>query len=260
MPLNTFKNIGRLLLDAAWHFGVPVTTPEVISIFPHSPEAFTQGLVYRDGLLYESLGLEGQSALQVVEPFSGDVKEKISIPSYFAEGIAELNGQLYQLTWKSKKVMVYDFPSLKKNNEINISKEAWGLTTCGDTLVMSDGSSALHCFDNHFKFLRKCFIHSNYIPVWHLNDLEAVGNWFFSNVWYKSIILQFSICDGKIRSIIDCSCIQKMENAPNEHCIMNGIAFCPERRTFFVTGKYWRNFYEIRFPFISLERELATRN
>lgn len=226
----------------------PVQTYAVVHVYPHDPDAFTQGLLYDDGHLYESTGLEGRSSLRKVELESGRVLEKVDVPSpYFAEGLAEWQDRLVQLTWVSHLAFVYDRSTFRKVSEFHYSGEGWGLTHDGRNLIMSDGSDLLRYVDpRNFKTVRKLQVRDGGQPVTNLNELEYIKGEIFANVWQTDSIARISPETGRVNSWIDLSGLLAASDRTPESDVLNGIAYDAKGGRLFVTGKRWPKLYEIK--------------
>lgn len=222
-------------------------TYEIIHTWPHDPGAFTQGLLYHDGVLYESTGLKGESSLRKVELESGKVLKKIDIPAqYFAEGLALLNSNLYQLTWQSHKCFVYDLATFEQKREFNYPTEGWGLTTDGQSLILSDGSDVIRFLDPAtFEVKRTIKVTARGEPIGMLNELEYIKGEIFANVWTSNFIVRIDPASGRVLGVIDLTGLLNIEDRPGTD-VLNGIAYDPAGGRLFVTGKRWPKLFEIR--------------
>jgi len=231
----------------------PVSVREQLSVkivgeFPHDPGAFTQGLLWYGGKLYESTGHYGRSSLRKVRLETGDVEEQISLPrQFFAEGLTKAGGELIQLTWREGVAFVYDLRRFRESRRMSFQGEGWGLTYDGKWLVMSDGSDVLTFRDpNSMAVWRQVPVTVKGRPVRFLNELEFAQGAVFANVWQKMEIMRIDPLNGKVTAVIDASSLlARMKLPPRD--VLNGIAFAPERGTFFLTGKYWPKLFEVRF-------------
>jgi glutaminyl-peptide cyclotransferase len=226
----------------------PVQTYAVAHVYPHDPDAFTQGLLFDDGYLYESTGLEGHSSLRKVELESGRVLQKIDVPSpYFAEGLAEWQDRLVQLTWVSHLAFVYDRSTFRKLSEFHYSGEGWGLTHDGRNLIMSDGSDTLRYLDpRNFKTVRKLQVRDGGEPVTNLNELEYIKGEIYANIWQTDSIARISPETGRVNSSIDLSGLLAPSDRTPESDVLNGIAYDAKGGRVFVTGKRWPKLFEIK--------------
>lgn len=223
-------------------------TVEVVDSYPHDRTAFTQGLVLADGRLYESTGLVGQSGLREVEVQSGRVLRRVEVPPpYFAEGLALVDRQLFQLTWQNGKVFVYDAPTFERKGQFDYSGEGWGLCFDGRALVMSDGSSRLTFRGPEtFRSVREITARLNGVPVERLNELECVGGDVYANIWTTERIVRIDARSGEVTATIDAAGLLSAEERAGID-VMNGIAHDPKDGTFLITGKLWPRLFRVRF-------------
>jgi glutaminyl-peptide cyclotransferase len=228
--------------------GAPRLLPVVKRIFSHDPRAFTQGLAYREGLLYESTGLRNESSLRCIDPASGTILESVFIPDVFAEGIAFLAGRIYQLTWRDRRVFVYDLQPLRLAGEGRIDHEGWGLASDGFSLLASDGSSLLRRYDGTLSVTDSMRAKLSGLRFCHLNDIEVANGRLYANVWRTPFVAEIDQAGGAVTRILDCRELVKAEYSGDRSAIMNGIAYNPDNGAFLVTGKRWRHYYEICFP------------
>ena len=234
---------GAVVISAA-----PVQRYTIVHVYPHDPDAFTQGLLYDNGYLYESTGLEGHSSLRKVELESGRVLQKVDVPSpYFAEGLAEWHDRLVQLTWVSHIAFVYDRSTFRKAGEFHYSGEGWGLTHDGRNLIMSDGSDTLRYLDPRtFRTVRKLRVRDGSQPVINLNELEYIKSELFANVWQTDSIARISPETGRVNSWIDFSGLLAAADRTPESDVLNGIAYDAKGDRLFVTGKRWPKLFEVK--------------
>jgi glutaminyl-peptide cyclotransferase len=224
-------------------------TVRVIETHPHDRRAFTQGLVWHDGKIYESTGLRGQSTLRRVDLESGEVEEEKRMPAeIFAEGLALAGDRLIQLTWQNRKAFVYELGSLEKVDEFEYEGEGWGLCYDGERLVMSNGSDRLVFRDpDTFERIGSVRVTLAGQPVRDLNELECVDGEVYANVWQRDEIVRIDPETGRVTASIDASALHpRRERMPGED-VLNGIAYLPERGRFLLTGKNWGNTYEVEF-------------
>jgi glutamine cyclotransferase len=226
---------------------VPLYKVRILKEYPHDPEAFTQGLIFSKGFLYESTGLNGRSSLRQVELETGRVVRKYDLPCrYFAEGLALWNRSLIQLTWRSGKGFVYNLRSFSVEREFNYSGEGWGLTQDGKALIMSNGTAELIFLDPE-TLARKCSltVTDRGRPVRFLNELEYIKGEIFANVWQEDFIARISPETGQVTGWIDASDLRRQ--LPSGSCpdVLNGIAYDGEKDRIFVTGKLWPLLFEI---------------
>jgi glutamine cyclotransferase len=227
---------------------VPVYGYEVVNTFPHDAAAFTQGLVFHDGALVESTGLEGHSTLRRVELQTGKVLQKVDVPRYFfAEGLTLFAGKLYQLTWKGEKGFVYDPQTFQKTGEFPYEGEGWGLTHDADSLILSDGSDRLRFIDpNGYKVKRTVSVTDGGRPVEELNELEYVKGEIYANVWHENRVARIDPQTGRVVGWIDLAGLLRPGDAPDPEAVLNGIAYDESGDRLFVTGKLWPKLFEVR--------------
>jgi glutamine cyclotransferase len=232
--------------------GIPVHSVKVLKTYPHDPRAFTQGLEYFDGFLYESTGETGQSSLRKVDLESGKVLQKTDLgPEYFGEGLTIVRGKIYQLTWLSKIGFVYDVKTFRKLRDFHYYGEGWGLAHDGSNLILSDGTNTLRYIDPEtFAVVRTLEVYAGKEAVTNLNELECIGNDIYSNVWHVNRIARIDARTGQVRDWIDLSALAAQEQKEPEG-VLNGIAFDPVRGRFFVTGKNWAHLFEIQIEGIA---------
>jgi glutaminyl-peptide cyclotransferase len=219
---------------------------QIVEQYPHDSSAFTEGLFWNDGNLYESTGLLGQSTLRKVDLKTGKVLLQHRLPNdIFGEGIAEMNGKLVQLTWQQQYAFVYNSKNFTFEKNFNYQGEGWGLTTDGKYWISSNGSDTLTWRDES-TFAQQCSIHVtwNGEPVKNLNELEWIDGKIWANVWYTNYILQIDPQSGKVLSYIDITSLVS-PNADPEN-VPNGIAYDSVTRRIFITGKRWSKIYEIQ--------------
>ena len=232
---------------------VPRLIPEVINVFPHDSQAFTQGLLWDGGFLYESTGLWGQSSLRRVDIESGMPLDTVAVDeTYFAEGLERVGGRLIQLTWQAGRAFVYDFATLAQVDAIEYEGEGWGLCYDGRYLFMSDGSSYLSVRDAEtfaLIFRGAVTLNGQIIPPQLLNELECVGDFVYANAWNTDYIFRIDKWTGAVTAIIDASSLLTAAEraALDAGSVLNGIAYNADSQTFFVTGKRWPKLFEVRF-------------
>ncbi|MCA9580366.1 MAG: glutaminyl-peptide cyclotransferase [Myxococcales bacterium] len=224
---------------------------EVLATYPHDPKAWTQGLLWDDGKVYEGTGLRGESTLRRVALQSGAVEQSVSLPGeVFGEGLALAGDRLIQLTWKEKRAFVWDRKTFKKIREFSYEGEGWGLCFDGTRLVMSNGTSRLSFRDP------ETFAEIGSVRVRRagqrfdgkLNELECVDGSVYANVWTSDYdrIARIDPTTGDMTAWIDASgLLTAAERAGRD--VINGIAYIPERKTFLLTGKFWPKAFEVRF-------------
>jgi glutamine cyclotransferase len=248
---GVIRRLGRLKGD--WRKPVlerrtnaPVIRPVLLDTIPHDPEAFTQGLLYRDGYLYESAGLYGQSSLRQMSP-DGKILHRINIPEIFAEGISILNDELVLLTWRENKAIRYVLPSLEQKGVFKYAGEGWGLTSDGTNFIMSNGSGTLLIRDKHFNIIKRIRVKLDFRPVNGLNALEYFDGNVYANTWRNNFILEIDLSSGNVLKIIDCSELFDIEKPDSPGNMLNGIAFREDKDFFYITGKQWKNIFLVKF-------------
>jgi glutaminyl-peptide cyclotransferase len=225
----------------------PVAGYRVVHVFPHDSQAFTQGLVYLDGVFYEGTGLNGRSTIRKVKIETGQVMQMQKLDSqYFGEGIAILNDTLFQLTWQSGIAFLYDRATFTRTGTFSYTGEGWGLTHDGRRLIMSDGTGTLRFIDpaSH-KEISRLAVRDGGRPVLNLNELEYIKGEVFANVWQTDRIARISPKTGEVSGWIDLKgLLPASEQAPD--AVLNGIAYDAAGDRLFVTGKLWPKVFEIR--------------
>lgn len=220
----------------------------VIRAYPHDRQAFTQGLVYADGHLYESTGLEGHSSLRMTNLVTGRILQFHEVPGkYFAEGLTEWRGKLIQLTWQSHLAFVYDRFTFRQLQSFPIPCDGWGLTHDGKSLILSDGTAKLRFLDPvGFRVTKTITVKDRGVPVTQLNELEFIHGQIFANVWHSNRIARIAPATGNVLGWIDLSGLMPELVRSNPEAVLNGIAYDPDGDRIFVTGKYWPEVFEIR--------------
>ncbi len=220
----------------------------IVATYPHDRTAYTQGLVYAGGALYESTGLYGHSSLRRVDLKSGAPTLIRRLPEqYFGEGLTAFGDRLIQLTWRSGTAFVYTRRDLRPVGEFRYATEGWGLTQDGEHLIMSDGSATLYFLDpDRFTEVRRIQVRDNRGPVKFLNELEMVGGDIFANVWQSPRILRIAPDSGRVTGYVDLSALaDRMGREPSTD-VLNGIAYIPGSGRLLITGKQWPSLYAIK--------------
>jgi glutaminyl-peptide cyclotransferase len=222
------------------------TRYEVTARFPHDSSAYTQGLLYADGVLFESTGLNGRSDVRRVDLRSGRVLASRPLPTdRFGEGLALFKGRLYQLTWKAGVAYTYDAATLAPRDSFNYPGEGWGLATDGKSLIMSDGSDSLRFLSPEtLKVQRVVHVRYNGAPLYQLNELEYVDGELLANVYQSNWILRIDPATGEVRETIDFADLYPDRPASAE--VMNGIALAPDGKQLLLTGKFWPVMFQVR--------------
>jgi len=227
---------------------VPKFGYQIVNIWPHDSNAFTQGLILMDGKLLESTGEEGRSSLRRVDLESGRVLKKVDVPvPYFAEGIAMLNGKIYQLTWQHHIGFIYDAQTFERTGQFNYSGEGWGLATDGQSLILSDGSSRIRFINpTDFKVTRTIDVIDGRNPIDQLNELEYVNGEIYANVWHDNRIATIDPQTGHVNSWIDLNGLIPAGELQDQEAVLNGIAYDAANNKLYVTGKLWPRLFEIK--------------
>ena len=231
-----------------------VYTYEIINTFPHDVGAYTQGLEFHDGYLYESTGRKGQSSLRKVALETGEVLEKIDVaPAYFAEGMTILDNKIYQLTWQNKLGLIYDLKEFKQTGTFDYgqSKEGWGLTNDGKKLIKTDGTEKIWFLDpTTLKETSYIEAYTNEQRVKDLNELEYINGKIYANKWQSNILLIMNPKNGAIEGIADLNGLEKevskTQKLDSNDDVLNGIAYDKKNNRLFVTGKHWGKLFEIK--------------
>jgi glutamine cyclotransferase len=228
--------------------GPPEYTFTLLRAFPHDTTAFTQGLAYRDGFLYEGTGLNGRSSLRKVELETGKVVQRADLaPELFGEGITIVGKQVIQLTWQSQTGFVYDLSDFRILRRFSYSGEGWGLATNGHEIFMSDGTPTIRVLDPWTLVeKRRLKIHDGDAAVDQLNELEFVDGELFANIWQTNRIARISPQSGAVVGWIDLTGLLSPIYRLEPGAVLNGIAYDPGRKRLFVTGKLWPSIFEIR--------------
>lgn len=230
-----------------------VTVPESLQVrvesrYPHDRDAFTQGLLWHEGKIYESTGRYGHSTLRRVDLATGRVEQEVALDeAYFAEGLARVGDRLFQLTWQSHKAFVYDLDTLEQVGEFDYDTEGWGLCYNGTDLVMSDGSSTLFFRDPiDFSVRREVRVMKAGRPLRNLNELECVEGDVYANVWQRDEIVRIDPVSGTVEASIRASGLLDRDERRGTD-VLNGIAYLPDSRRFLITGKMWPVAFEVDF-------------
>jgi glutamine cyclotransferase len=223
-------------------------TYEIVATYPHDPNAFTQGLFFAHGKLYEGTGLVGRSTLREVDLKSGKVLRKIDLPPHvFGEGVALHGDEIVTITWKDGAGSVFDRKSFRKTRGFAYAGEGWGITSDGARLIMSDGTDALRFFDPAtLAETSRVAVTLNGKPLTRLNELEFIDGAVFANVWQTNAIVRIDPKTGAVTAVADMRGLrEKLGDAPGAD-VLNGIAWDPKTRRLFVTGKNWPKLFEVR--------------
>ncbi|MCJ7449380.1 MAG: glutaminyl-peptide cyclotransferase [Bacteroidales bacterium] len=221
---------------------------KVIHSYPHDRDAFTQGLFYDKGILYEGTGQENRSTLRAIEPETGKVLRQLSLdPTLFGEGITLYKDRIYQVTYTSKVGFVYEKSTFNVINKIYYQTEGWGLTTMKDQIVMSDGTNVLYFYEPEmFTVTSRIEVYDNEHLVDSLNELEYINGEIWANIWMTDLIARIDPVTGKVIAYIDLKGILNDPETDTSVNVLNGIAFDPDGERIFVTGKNWPKLFEIQ--------------
>jgi glutamine cyclotransferase len=236
------------ILLASGGISVPRYRFEIVHVYPHDRHAFTQGLEFRNGFLYEGTGLKGHSTLRKEDLESGKVLQEIELaPQFFGEGITVLNSRVTQLTWQSHVGYVYDQSSFRMLKSFSYPGEGWGLANDGKQIYMSDGTAQIRCLDPvTFQELRRFTVRDGGQEIKELNELEWVRGEIYANIWEADRIARISPSDGQVLGWIDLSGLLPDQDRTPETDVLNGIAYDSAADRLFVTGKLWPKLFQIK--------------
>jgi glutamine cyclotransferase len=220
----------------------------VVQSFPHDSGAFTQGLLWHDGALYESTGLEGKSSVRRVDLATGKVLQIRRQPDdVFSEGLALAGDRLYQITWQNRRAFAYDLKTFQTVGEWTYEGEGWGLTCDGHDLIMSDGSEYLTRRDPQtFEEKKRVAVTFNGKALRNLNELEWINGQVWANVWQSDTIVRIDPQSGAVQSYLDCSDLLGKQTRRGGEDVLNGIAYDAQNKRIFITGKLWPRLFEIK--------------
>ena len=227
---------------------LPVCEYDIVNRYPHDPQAFTQGLLFHNGFLYESTGLYGQSSLRKVALETGEVLQQVDLDrQYFGEGLTLWDDRLIQLTWRENTAFVYDLETFEVLETFRYNTEGWGITRYQDQLIMSDGSQYLYYIAYpQLQPLRKTPVIVDCCQVTNINEMEIINDELWVNIWKEDRIARVDPVTGKIKSWVDFSALRFEIGLNNSQAVLNGIAHDPETGRIFVTGKLWNTLFEVR--------------
>ena len=240
---------GNAAAPSAWAApATPVHGYKVVHSYPHDPDAFTQGLFFHDGFLYEGTGLRGRSTIRKVEIETGRVVQAVELPGeVFGEGITMWGDRIIGLTWQEQTAFVLDLKSFKLWRKFNYPGEGWGLTHNDRELILSDGTPELRFLDPlTFKELRRVRVTADGKPVTELNELEWVEGQVFANIWQTDRIARIDPKTGHVVGWIDLAGLLPANQRTGQDDVLNGIAYDPAKKRLFVTGKLWPRLFEIQ--------------
>jgi glutaminyl-peptide cyclotransferase len=220
----------------------------ILHAYPHDQQAFTQGLIYIDGHLYESTGLNGHSSLRKEDVETGRILQLQDVSNkYFAEGLTDWGSTLIQLTWESHIAFVYDRATFRLLHTFQYDGEGWGLTHDSKSLILSDGTATLRFLDPAtFHEVRRITVKDRGTPVTDLNELEFIHGEIYANIWHSDRIARISPATGAVLSWIDLSSLKPFAVQSNSEAVLNGIAWDAAHDRLYVTGKLWPNLFEIK--------------
>ena len=252
-PRRLYLAILSVLVPAvAWLVPAAAAIPEytevVVKTYPHDAGAFTEGLLYHDGFLYESTGLAGQSSIRKVRLETGDVVQHIDVdPKYFGEGIVIWQDRLIELTWQNHIGFVYDLATLRLRSDFHYPGEGWALTRDGNRLIMSDGTSDLRFLDpDSLHETGRIHVTCDGRPLRNINELEWIKGQVYANVWLSNVIVRIDPATGDVAGLIDLSDLPDATVRRPPDNVLNGIAYAAATDRIFVTGKLWKSVYQIR--------------
>jgi glutaminyl-peptide cyclotransferase len=219
----------------------------IVRAYPHDQQAFTQGLIYVDGHLYESTGMKGRSSLREEDLETGRILQLHAVPDqYFAEGLTDWKNTLVQLTWQSHLALVYDRATFRLLRTFSYPGEGWGLTQDGKNLILSDGTATLRFFNpDTFHQVRRITVKDNGKPVTELNELEYIHGEIYANVWHADRIARISPATGRVLDWINLKDLMPRSQLSDDEAVLNGIAYDAVHDRLFVTGKLWPKIFEI---------------
>ena len=234
---------------------IPVYGFVVKNTYPHDAKAFTEGLFFKDGFLYESTGMKGQSSIRKVELATGKILQKKDIAAeLFGEGIAELDGNIVELTWTTQLGFVYDLKTFKLKRRFSYPGEGWALTSDQRQLYMSDGSAFIRVLNPALEEVRRFQVSADGKPIDRLNEIEWVNGELYANLWGSDIIARIDPANGNVVGWIDLTTLlaPAQRGTDSVDAVLNGIAYDSKRRRLFVTGKLWPKLFEIEL--VKVER------
>lgn len=226
-------------------------TYRILNKYPHDPAAFTQGLIFVDGVLYEGTGLNGQSSLRRVDLATGQVQQIVRLPQeYFGEGITLFDDKIYQLTWQSNTGFIYNATTFEPLGQFSYPTEGWGLTHNGQQLIMSDGTATLYFLDPAtLTETRRISVQAEGQAVSQLNELEYINGEVWANIWKTEQVARIDPASGKVLGWVNLSGLLQPQDITQRIDVLNGIAYDAATERLFVTGKWWPLLFEIEvFP------------
>ncbi len=220
----------------------------VLRRFAHDTSAYTQGLIWSEGKLYESTGQYGASTLRRLDPQTGEVEHRVAIsPAFFGEGLARVGDRLIMLTWKAQRAFVFELDSFAPTGTFSYRGEGWGLCDDGSRLIMSNGSDRLTFRDREtFEAAGDVAVTLRGVPLPQINELECVGDAVYANVYQQDFLVRIDPATGRVTQFIDAAGLLTLEERRGTD-VLNGIAYDPEAATFYLTGKLWPAMFEVTF-------------
>lgn len=252
MKTARFRMVALVIVAAAVapveaHGAVPEYSAAIVRTYPHDPNAFTEGLLYLNGFLYESTGLNGQSSIRQVTLETGGIVRQHDIdPKYFGEGIVNWKDRLIELTWKSAIGFVYDLGTFNPISDFRYAGEGWALTRDGSHVYMSDGTSDLRILEpNTLAESGRIHVTCEGRPIRNINELEWVKGEIYANIWQTNVIVRINPATGEVSGLIDVTNLHTLAGANRAVDVPNGIAYDAAGDRLFVTGKLWPTLYQI---------------
>ena len=241
-----------VLLGAGWFLfartpgGVPVYGVETVATFKHDPQAFTEGLFFHNGVLYEGTGEEGSSGIRKVKLETGEVLQEDQLPApYFGEGIVAWKDRLYQVTWKDQAGFIYGLDDLAPRGSFAYTGEGWGMTQNGESIILSDGTANLRFLDPDTMAPRSTLaVTANGCPVAKLNELEWIDGQIYANIWQTNLVARIDPKTGHVHSFLDVGALGPKTRGIDD--VPNGIAYDAKGKRLFVTGKRWPELYQVK--------------
>lgn len=220
---------------------------EVVAEYPHDTDAYTQGLFFHEGQLYESTGVHGKSTFRKVDLETGEVLERLNFDKkYFVEGSVVMDENLYILTWESRVAFIYDANTLEYKSTWKYPREGWGITTDGKRLIATDGSASLYFMDERFALEERKIVRLNGRPVRWLNELEYIKGKVWANVYTSDEIVIIDPKEGEVEGVIDCRGLLPKQLRTPDTDVLNGIAYNDKDGKIYLTGKNWPKLYEVK--------------
>ena len=229
---------------------LPVEAAQIVRTYPHATDAFTEGLLFRDGFLYESTGREGQSFIRKTNLATGRTVQSVALaPGVFGEGIVDWKDQLYSVIWHGGVGTRWSLKTFRKLGTFRYSGEGWAMTHDGRNIILSDGTPVLRFLDpDSLKVVRTLTVTANGQPVRQINELEYVRGEILANIWMTKFIVRIDPATGRVKGLIDLGAIVKRIGATDPDSVPNGIAFDKATGRLFITGKNWPKLFQIKLP------------